>query len=139
MSQATVSDFVEFECSNGGTIKIIGDDGETDLARFGSDGEFAYYDDLHIDAHNDMTVDVDGDYHVGGSVQHVTGDPVMRFNLISNEPEGKADFKITGLQPDAWYRLHFSGVLAKCNGGRAHGKTNDFGRLDFTGVIIPND
>jgi hypothetical protein len=139
MPQSSVSDGVEFECSNGGTLRIIGDDGETDLSRFGSDGEFAYYNDLHIDAHNDMTVDVDGEYHAKGSVQHVTGDAVMWFNLISNEAGGKADFKLTGLQPNAWYRLHFSGVLALCDSGRAHGKTNDLGRLDFTGVIIPDD
>lgn len=139
MPQANVSDGVEFECSNGGILEIRGDDGGTDLDRFGADGTFAYYDDLHIDAHHDMTVNLDGEYHSQGSVQHVTGDAVMWFRLISNQPNGKADFKLTGLQPNAWYRLHFAGVLAKCDGGRAHGKTNDFGRLDFTGVIIPND
>ena len=140
MPRAKVSDGIEFECSNGGILTIYGGDyGDTDLDRFGDDGTFAYYDDLHINAHNDMTVDVDGEYHAQGSVQHVTGDAVMRFDLVSNEPGGKADFKITGLQPDAWYRLRFSGVLALTDNGRAHGKTNDFGRLDFIGVIIPND
>lgn len=139
MPTTTVGDHVEFECSNGGVLTIIGDEGETDLSRFGVDGQFAYYDDLHIDAYNDMIVDVDAEYHVRGTVQHVTGDPVMRFNLISNQPRGKADFKITNLQPNAWYRLQFGGVLARTSSGRAHGKTNDLGRLDFTGVIIPND
>lgn len=139
MPKASVSDHVEFACSNGGTIRIIGDDGSTDLNRFGVDGTFAYYDDLHINAHNDMIVDVDGEYHAQGSVQHVTGDAVMWFNLTCNEPEGKADIKLTGLQANAWYRLEFGGLLARCDGGRAHGQTNDFGRLTFNGVIIPNE
>lgn len=139
MTKATLGNNATFNCSNGGTIRVIGHNGSTDLNRFGVDGTFAYYDDLHINAHSAMTLDVDEEYNATGTVQHVTGDPVMRFDLISNEAGGKADFKLTNLQPNAWYRLRFSGILAACDGGRAHGKTNDFGRLDFTGVNIPNE
>jgi hypothetical protein len=134
-----VGDNVEYECGNGGVITIIGVDGETDLNRTGDDDSYAYYDDLHIDAHNDMVVNVDEDYHVEGSVKHVTGDAVMRFQLSSREPNGEVDVKLTGLSQNAWYRLRFNGVLASCDGGRAHGKTNEQGILRFNGVKIPNE
>lgn len=139
MTQVSIGDNVEFECSNGGVLQIIGDDGSTNYEKVGSDGSFAYYDDLYINSYNDMTVDVDGEYHTQGTVQHVTGEPVMWFNLISNEPNGKADFSLTGLQPGSWYRLEFGGVIAKTASGRAHGRANDFGRVDFTEVVVPND
>lgn len=133
-----VGDDVEFECSNGGVLKIIGDEEKIELSRFGADG-FAYYDDLHLDAYNDMMVDVRGDYHIEGSIEHVTGDSIMTFGLSSLEPNGKVDVKLTGLHPDAWYRLHFGGVLAACEGGRAHGATNKRGELTFNKVEIPNE
>lgn len=136
-NNAGFSEDTTFECSNGGVIKAIGED-HSELERFGDDGVFAYFDDLHLDAYNDMVVDVRDDYHVSGSVRHVTGDEVMRFHLSSMEPNGKVDMKLSGLQPDAWYRVRFNGSLAKCAGGRAHGQTNEHGILDFNEVVIPN-
>lgn len=137
--EATVSNNTKFECSNGGVITILSITEETDLSRFGVDGSFAYYDDLHLDAHNDMVVNVGGEYHVKGTVQHVTGDAIMRFNLSSREPNGKVDVKLSGLQDGSWYRLRFGGVLAACDGGRAHGRTNEEGKLTFNKVEIPNE
>jgi len=133
----TLGNNVTFECSNGGIITVVSDDGEADLNRFGDDGIFAYYDDLHIDAYNDMTVNVDGDTQ--GTVKHVTGDAVMKFGISSQEPNGKIDVKLSNLRPNAWYRLRFNGVLAACDGGRAHGRTNEHGLLDFNEVEIPNE
>jgi hypothetical protein len=131
---------VTFQCSNGGVINVISEFDDSQLEnRTGADGEFAYYDDLHLNAYNDMVVNVDGDYHVEGSVKHVTGDAVMRFNLSSLEPNGKVDVKLSGLSPESWYRLRFGGNLAACEGGRAHGKTNEEGLLTFNKVEIPNE
>lgn len=135
-----VGDGVTFSCGNGGIIKIIGDDGSTDFeSDVGSDGEFSFYDDLHINSYNDIILDVDGEYHVQGSVKHLTGNEVMRFNISSLEPNGKADFRLSGLKPDSWYRLRFDGRLAACLGGRAHGRTNEAGILTFNEVKIPNE
>jgi hypothetical protein len=135
-----ISSGLSFLCGNGGVIKTISEDGNTELqAQTGADDEFAYYDDLHLNAYNDMVVNVDGDYHVEGSVKHVTGDSVMHFNLSSLEPNGKVDVKLSGLSPESWYRLRFGGNLAACEGGRAHGKTNEEGLLTFNKVEIPNE
>jgi hypothetical protein len=138
-NEVTVTDEVEFECSNGGKITIISNDGETNLSRLGADGKFAYYEDLHLDAYSDMMINLDDPYHVEGSVKHVTGDAVMKFNLSSLEPNGKVDVKLSGLSPENWYRLRFGGNLAACEGGRAHGKTNEEGLLTFNKVEIPNE
>jgi hypothetical protein len=140
MPQASVGNNVTFECSNGGVLTIVGEDYQTDLQRFGVDGTFAYYDDLHIDAYNDMKVEVGGDdNHVTGTVQHVTGDAVMSFRIESREPNGEIDVKLSSLKPGSWYRLRFNGSLAACNGGRAHGRTNQHGVLHFNGVKVPNE
>ena len=133
-------DEITFECGNGGVIKTIGVGGDTEVeSRFGIDGEYSYFDDLHLNAYNDMVVNVDEDYHVEGTVQHLTGDAVMKFKLSSLEPNGKTDVRLTGLKPDSWYRLRFDGRLAACEGGRAHGKTNTHGLLTFKKVEIPNE
>lgn len=131
-------DNLTFECSNGGLIKLIGYDGETQLEdRGGADG-FAYFDDLHLNAYNDMVLNVDGDYNVKATVQHLTGDAILDFELHSIEAGGTVDVKVTGLKPNSWYRLQFNGILAACDGGRAHGKTGDSGMIQFNGVEIPN-
>jgi hypothetical protein len=137
--KASLGRDVEFECSNGGVITVLSEDGEVDLSRFGSNDTFAYYDDLHLNAYNDMTINLDEPYDVQGSVKHVTGDAVMRFNLSSLEPNGTVDVKLSGLSPENWYRLRFGGNLAACEGGRAHGKTNEEGLLTFNKVEIPNE
>ena len=135
-----VGDETTFKCSNGGIIKAVGFRGGTSVeSRFGTDGEFSYFDDLHLNPYNDMVVNVDEDYHVEGTVQHLTGDAVMKFKLSSLEPNGQTDVRLTGLKPDSWYRLRFDGRLAACEGGRAHGKTNDHGLLTFKKVEIPNE
>lgn len=135
-----IGDGVTFSCGNGGIIKIIGDSGSTEFSsRAGTESEFSYYDDLHINAYNDIVLDVAGEYHVEGSVKHLTGDEIMRFNISSIEPNSKADFRLTGLSPNSWYRLRFDGRLATCLGGRAHGRTNERGILTFQEVEIPNE
>jgi len=139
MPTVSVRDNVEFECSNGGILRIVGGSKATDLSKVGVDGSFAYYDDLQIDSYNDLLIDVDEGYHVEGSVKHLTGDEVMSFKLSSLEPDSKADFKLTNLRPNSWYRLRFDGILAKCSGGRAHGRTNEHGILTFNEVVIPNE
>jgi len=135
-----LGDGISFECGNGGMIKIIGTDGDTEFRfRVGSDNEFSYYDDLHLNAYNDMVVNVDEDYHVEGTVQHLTGDAIMKFRLSSLEPGGATDVRLNGLSSESWYRLRFDGTLAACDGGRAHGKTNEHGLLTFKKVEIPNE
>jgi hypothetical protein len=139
MSTAFLSDGTTFECSNGGVITVQDDGVMTELERFGDDGEFAYYDDLHLDSYNDLFIDVSADYNVKGTVKHLTGDQIMTFQLSSREPNGKVDVKLTGLQENAWYRLRLGGALAACEGGRATGKTNERGILHFIKVEIPNE
>jgi len=131
---------VTFSCGNGGVVKIIGDDDSTEFhSEVGSDEEFSFYDDLYLNSYNDIIIDVDGEYHVQGSVKHLTGNEVMRFNISPLEPNSKADFRLTGLTPHSWYRLRFNGVLAACLGGRAHGRTDEGGILTFNEVKIPNE
>ena len=136
----SVGDESTFECGNGGVIKTIGVEGSTSLkSRFGTDEEFSYFDDLHLNAYNDMAVNVDEDYHVEATVKHLTGDAVMKFKITSLEPNGETDVRLTGLKPNAWYRLRFDGQLAACEAGRAHGQTNEHGLLTFKKVEIPNE
>lgn len=137
MSNAVVGNQVQFECNNGGVITAVGY--ESELTNFGVDGEFAYYDDLHIDSYNDMKINVGDQNHVSGTVKHVTGDEVMKFHIKSREPNGKMDVKLSSLRGFSWYRLQFNGVLAACKGGRAHGKTNSRGVLTFNKVEVPNE
>jgi len=139
MTNASVGNYVDFQCSNGGVLTIVGDKDESVLEKFGVDGTFAYYDDLHIDSYNDMKIEVGDQNHVKGTVEHVTGDEVMRFHIHSFEPNGKIDVKLSSLKPFSWYRLQFNGVLAACDGGRAHGKTNEHGIMTFNKVEVPNE
>jgi len=139
MSQASVGNYVTFECSNGGVITVDKAKNMSELDRFGVDGVFAYYDDLHINAYNDMKIKLGEENDVTGSLKHVTGDEVMTFGIESQEPNGKIDVKLSSLQSGAWYRLRINGSLAACNGGRAHGRTNKHGLLEFKKVKIPNE
>lgn len=128
---------VVFETGSGGTLLMLGDAHQ--LSEFGVNDGFAFYEDFFIDAAVDMTLDISEGYDVTGSLQHVTGDPVMTFALISTAPNGTADIRFTGLKSEAWYRLQFDGVLAQCDGGRAHGQSSSDGIIQFNSVVIPNE
>lgn len=128
---------VVFETASGGSLRVI--DRGDDFTTFGltADG-FAFWDDLAIDATVPMTLQVGDSYDAQAKVTHLTGDPVLRFDLTSRQPNGVADVRLTGLKPEAWYRLQFDGALAKTATGRAHGQTDATGVITFTGVTIPN-
>ena len=129
-----------FQCGNGGVVRLIGfDKGSTISSQFGCGEEYCYFDDLHINAYNDLVVSVEGEYNTEASVQHLTGDSILRFSLSSLEPNGKADLKITGLQDYSWYRLRLGGKLASSGDSRAHGETDGNGMLVFNEVKIPNE
>ncbi len=124
-----------FKCGNGGNIKTIDN---SDLSVFGIENGWVYWNDLYLNSYNDMTLDVSDSYNINGTVEHITGDPVFNFGLTASRPNGKTDVRISGLKPNAPYRLLFDGVLAKCSTGRAHTKTNDSGILRLNEVVIPN-
>jgi hypothetical protein len=130
-----VENAVTFTTSNGGEVRMVGTG--RGLDEVGWAGGYAYYDDLYVDPSVPVTLDISEEYDTTATVQHITGDPVVRFRLISRQTNGTADIKLTGLQPDGWYRLQFNGVLAKTASGRAHGHASDGGELVFTNVELP--
>lgn len=128
---------VTFEADTGRTVTMI--NAASRLKQFGIDDGWAFYDDLYIRPYVDMTLDISESYDVTATVQHVTGDPVMTFNLTSREPNGTADIKLTGLKPGGWYRLRFNNRLARTANGRAHGQATDDGVVEFPEVNVPNE
>ena len=134
-SEIILEKSVEFTGTNGGTITMLGT--ADDLMKVGIEDGYAVYDDFGVNPSADMTLNVSGEYVVTGSVEHTTGDPVMTFSLTSREPNGTADIRLIGLQPEGWYRLRLGGQLAKTAGGRAHGQASVDGELIFIGVNIP--
>lgn len=132
-----VGNAVQFVTDNGGELLMILPASRLD--EFGIRNGWALWDDLYLNPYNDMTLDVSGGYTTKATIEHLTGDPVLNFNLTSREVGGKTDIKATNLKPDAPYRLLFDGVLAKSSTGRAHAKTDNQGRLQFNEVIIPNE
>ena len=109
-----------------------------DLNVFGIESGYAFYNDLYFNPYNDMTLDVSGGYETLGSLKHITGDPIMTFNLSSREPNGKCDIRAEGLKSEEWYRLQFGGNLVETPGGMSHGETGEDGVIEFTEASIPN-
>lgn len=132
----TLGPNVTFACSNGGTVTMI--DTAHHLTEFGLDDGWAVYDDLYVNPTVPTTLNISDSYDVEATVTHLTGDPVIRFRLISRQPNGTADIKLTGLKPNGWYRLQFDGVLAKTASGRAHDQASSDGVLTFTDVHLPD-
>lgn len=127
----------KFRCGNGGNVRMVDD---SDLEVFGvEDGWARWNDDFYLNAYSNLTLRVMGKYDITATIVHQTGDPVLSFNLTSLQPSGKTDVKVKNLKPDASYRLLFDGVLAESSTGRAHGKTNLDGTLQFNEVVIPNE
>lgn len=130
------SSTVSFDTASGGTVHMLS---TAEVERIGIENGFAQYDDLGVDAHVDTSLDIGrDDSDVTGSVKHVAGDTVFEFHIVSQQPNGRADLRLHGLQPEAWFRLEFNGVLAATAAGRAHGQASLDGVLQFNGVKLPN-
>lgn len=127
---------VEFETSNGGKLLMVGIADSLIRTGITEDG-WAFYDDLHINPHNEAILNV-SDRHTSGTLRHITGDVIIQFNLSSRVVNGKTDVYVEDLAPYEWYRLEFDTVLAKTDSGRAHGQASKNGELIFTNVHIPN-
>lgn len=132
----SIGSAINYSCTNGGTITIYVPFDTASHTGISTSGA-AYYDDLHINAYDDMTLNL-ADHNPKASVQHLTGDVIVNFDLTSRVPNGRADIEVKNLKPDSWYRLTFDGVLASTDGGFAHGKSGPSGELVFAGVRIPN-
>lgn len=128
---------VEFETIGGGTITMIGRADHLRKTGVTSNG-WAFYDDLYLNVHNDFSLNI-SDRQTAGMLRHITGDVIIQFHLTSRVPNGTADIEVRGLAPEEWYRLEFNTVLAKTDGGRAHGQASVNGELVFYGVHIPNE
>ncbi|AGC34301.1 hypothetical protein HCTV-15_gp32 [Haloarcula virus HCTV-15] len=128
---------VEFECSNGGSIRMVGN--ATDLGEIGTDEGWAFYDDLYINTNTALTLDLSGVNFVQALLETRDGATVMMFGIQSREPNGTADIRLTGLLPETWYRLQFDGALAETASGRSHGQSTPSGELQFNEVSIPNE
>lgn len=126
---------VRFDCANGGCVTMVGN--ATGLSEVGVTDGWAYWDDLHVNAQADLTLDVSGTHFVKARVETRQGATVMLFGITSREPNGRADIRVTGLQPETWYRIQFDGALAACDGGRTHAATGTVGELQFNNVVIP--
>lgn len=126
---------VDFVCSNGGTVTMVGT--ARRLFAFGIDNGYAYYDDLYVNAHDDVTLNVGTGYDVRGTVEHAAGETIMAFNLTSRTPGGRADIRLVGLSPHEWYRLRFDGIIAKTPAGTAHATADANGVLEFAETEIP--
>lgn len=127
---------IDYECSNGGIITIYVPSDVDVQTGMTADG-YAYYDDLYINAHDDMTLNL-AHHNVSASVQHLTGEKIIEFDITSRVPNGRADIMAKNLKPDAWYRLTFESVLATTDGGFAHGNAGANGEIGWIGVRIPN-
>lgn len=129
---------VEFECGSGGSVSILSSASSLGEVGVNYDG-FAYWDDLYIDTATPMSLFIGPGYNTKATVQHLTGDPILHFDIISQQPNGTADIEVRNLQPEAWYRLQFDGSLAKTASGRAHGQTDKYGIIQWKGVNIPDE
>lgn len=129
---------VQFDCTNGGSVTVISSGGKLDEVGVSADG-FAFWNDLYVNAAVPASIQVGDAYDTHATVQHVTGDPVLTFNLVSQQPNGTADIRVEGLKPEAWYRLQFNGELAKTTAGRAHSPTGADGTIQWNGVNIPDE
>lgn len=127
---------VEFECSNGGIVQMVGK--TDDLNECGIEDGWAFYGDLYINPYSDVTLDITGGYGVEGSVKHMTGDPIITFNLSGRSPNTKTDIRAENLKPESWYRLQFSGNLVETAGGMSHGQTDNRGVIQYMEANIPN-
>lgn len=127
---------VTYTCSRGGTVRVIG--AATELGQTGvTHAGFAFWNDLYINADVDCTINIGLGYSTTSIVEHKTGNPIIEFELTARSPNGLADIRVRGLKPNSWYRLQFNGVLAKTAGGRAHGKTDSSGVIEFSNVELP--
>jgi hypothetical protein len=129
---------ITFGTSNGGTVRTVG---VGEFTEFGlTDDGFAFYDDLAVNPSIPVTLTTTSPrYNVEGTIEHLTGETVMRFRLLSRQPNGRADIRLSGLKSESWYRLQFDGVLAKTESGRAHAQSSPNGLVQFNGVHLPND
>jgi hypothetical protein len=128
---------VEVQTSNGGSVTMYGT--AEDLTHIGFEDGYAFWNDVYVDPSVPMFANISDHYNVSATLKHVTGDPIVHFSIISQQPNGTADFRFTGLQPDAWYRLQFNGVLASTAGGKAHGNSGSDGIIEFPGVEVPTE
>lgn len=129
---------VQFDTTNGGSVTVISSGGKLDEVGVATDG-FAFWNDLYVNSDVPASIQVGDGYDTRATVEHLTGDPVLTFNLVSQQPNGTADIRVEGLKPEAWYRLQFNGELAKTAAGRAHGPTGQNGAIQWNGVRIPNE
>lgn len=136
-SASSTQTLQEFLCGNGGVVYVLA--AYADLLDIEQNGDWVKFGDIELNASADLTLSLDGQHNITGTVKHVTGDPVAWFSISPREPNATTDFRMKNLKADEFYRLQFDGVLAKADGGRAHDKTSQNGLLQFNGVTIPDE
>lgn len=130
-----VTTVAEFPCGRGGVIHPFGDYEEIWNTRV--EGDWVVFGDVKINSDTNLSLVLEGQFDIHATIEHLTGDAIIRFGLWSRQQNALANIKFTGMAAEKFYRFQFDGVLAKTAGGRAHGKTTKSGTIQFTDVEVP--